>query len=395
MATVWISGASGLVQLEPGQYLKEIELQRFIAEHPEVLASAVQPEEKEPRWLLIRQELNIVVDDGVEKISWSLDHLFIDGHGKPTLVEVKRSTDPRARREVVGQLLDYAASFKATWTAATLRDLWQKNTSQPDAAMNDFLESTDIEDAETFWGLVDTKINANELRLMFVADRLSTPVVRIIEYLNEQVKTTEVIGVEVLPHKNPNDLNVTAYVPTVRGRTTAVPASKGASERRTQADFDQMLSSRHGEPALVGALAFVEHAEQIGGFRTIGSDARNPRLYLNFKPAGGGKTFWPFAIYPSPGRVALQLRWLSHNPAFEDEDTRSEFVSRCSEAIGQPIDAPRLDGFPGFDVQVLTKPGVVDRLTEALRWCLSISNGYVAPSSDVSGASEPAAGDAP
>jgi len=374
MATVWISGATGLVQLEPGEYLREIELQRFIAEHPEVLASAVQPEEKEPRWLLIRQELNIVVGDGVEKISWSLDHLFIDGHGKPTLVEVKRSTDPRARREVVGQLLDYAASFKATWTAATLRDLWQKNTSQPDAVMNDFLESTDIEDAETFWGLVDTKINANELRLMFVADRLSTPVVRIIEYLNEQMDTTEVIGVEVLPHTNPNDPTVTAYVPTVRGRTTAVPASKGASERRTQADFDQMLATRHGEATLAGALAFVEQAERLGGFRTIGTDARNPRLYLNFKPASGGKTFWPFAIYPSPGRVALQLRWLSHNPAFEDEDIRSEFVSRCSEAIGQPIAAPRLDGFPGFDVQLLTKPGVADRLTEVLRWCLSVAS---------------------
>jgi hypothetical protein len=37
---------------------------------------------------------------------WSLDHLFLD---VPTLVEVKRSTDTRVRREVVGQMLDYAA----------------------------------------------------------------------------------------------------------------------------------------------------------------------------------------------------------------------------------------------------------------------------------------------
>src|SRR4051794_12230288 len=37
---------------------------------------------------------------------WSLDHLFVDQEGVPTLVEVKRSSDTRARREVVAQMLD-------------------------------------------------------------------------------------------------------------------------------------------------------------------------------------------------------------------------------------------------------------------------------------------------
>ena len=41
---------------------------------------------------------------------WSLDHLFLDQDANPTLVEVKRSTDTRIRREVVGQVLDYVAN---------------------------------------------------------------------------------------------------------------------------------------------------------------------------------------------------------------------------------------------------------------------------------------------
>jgi len=41
---------------------------------------------------------------------WSLDHLFLDQDSIPTLVEVKRSSDTRIRREVVGQILDYAAN---------------------------------------------------------------------------------------------------------------------------------------------------------------------------------------------------------------------------------------------------------------------------------------------
>ena len=40
--------------------------------------------------------------------------------GIPTLVEVKRSTDTRLRREVVGQMLDYAANAVVYWPVERL-----------------------------------------------------------------------------------------------------------------------------------------------------------------------------------------------------------------------------------------------------------------------------------
>jgi len=48
------------------------------------------------------------IDGGGDR--WSADHLFLDQDAIPTFVEVKRSTDTRIRREVVGQMLDYAAN---------------------------------------------------------------------------------------------------------------------------------------------------------------------------------------------------------------------------------------------------------------------------------------------
>ena len=39
----------------------------------------------------------------------------------PTLVEVKRSSDTRERREVVGQMLDYAANAVVYWPIETIR----------------------------------------------------------------------------------------------------------------------------------------------------------------------------------------------------------------------------------------------------------------------------------
>ncbi len=52
---------------------------------------------------------------------WSIDHLFLDQDGVPTLVEVKRGTDTRIRREVVGQMLDYAANAVLHWPVDELR----------------------------------------------------------------------------------------------------------------------------------------------------------------------------------------------------------------------------------------------------------------------------------
>jgi hypothetical protein len=46
---------------------------------------------------------------------WALYRLFIDQDGIFTIVEEKRSTDTRIRREVIGQMQDYAANAVAYW----------------------------------------------------------------------------------------------------------------------------------------------------------------------------------------------------------------------------------------------------------------------------------------
>ncbi len=54
-----------------------------------------------------------------------MDHLFVDQAGVPTIVEVKRSSDARIRREVVGQMLDYAANAVVYWNLDHLRAMFE------------------------------------------------------------------------------------------------------------------------------------------------------------------------------------------------------------------------------------------------------------------------------
>jgi hypothetical protein len=72
------------------------------------------------RWLLVSQEMGVPSEEeGGDR--WSLDHLFLDQDAISTLIEVKRSSDTRIRREVVGQMLDYAANVVAYWPVEAVR----------------------------------------------------------------------------------------------------------------------------------------------------------------------------------------------------------------------------------------------------------------------------------
>src|SRR3954447_15732617 len=117
-----MSGAGGLFLRRDGQvtelveqgYDAESELQLLLAAHPELLAGGEIDPEDPRRFTLVRREAPVA--------NLSLDHLFVDQDAIPTLVETKRGSDTRGRREVVAQMLDYAANAATGWKAELLRE---------------------------------------------------------------------------------------------------------------------------------------------------------------------------------------------------------------------------------------------------------------------------------
>src|ERR1700730_3985592 len=116
---VFVLKDNALVSMASAQFASEGEIQDRLQKGPDLL-SGDQIDPSIPRkWILIRREKAVPADeDGSGR--WSLDHLFLDQDGVPTLVEVKRQTDTRIRREVVGQMLDYAAGC-VFWTVEALK----------------------------------------------------------------------------------------------------------------------------------------------------------------------------------------------------------------------------------------------------------------------------------
>jgi hypothetical protein len=117
---IFLTSGSDLVVLNQQPYATEDVLQQALAEHPEVIAGPSTAGTERGNLLLVRREMGVPGAQGGGAI-WSLDHLFLDADGVPVVVEVKRGSDTRIRREVVGQMLDYAANGVKYWPLASLR----------------------------------------------------------------------------------------------------------------------------------------------------------------------------------------------------------------------------------------------------------------------------------
>jgi hypothetical protein len=108
VCAIFVMRDGELLEMVEQPYRVETVLQDHLAAHPELLSPEAAEDERR-QWLLVKREMG-VADSDEARDRWSLDHLFVDQDSIPTFVEVKRSSDTRLRRQVVGQMLDYAAN---------------------------------------------------------------------------------------------------------------------------------------------------------------------------------------------------------------------------------------------------------------------------------------------
>jgi hypothetical protein len=125
-----------------------------------------------------------------------VDH-FIPGSGRRSDgVEVKCNGHNRIRREVVGQMLDYAANGIVYWPTERLQATFE---ARHEGAAELFAQLAADESIryQDPWQGVRTNLLAGHIRLVFVADRIPAGLRRIVEFLNGKIKLAEVVAMEV------------------------------------------------------------------------------------------------------------------------------------------------------------------------------------------------------
>lgn len=212
-------------------YKSEEILQTIVANYPEVLAGSESGETA--RLALVKREKS-VADSDTGAGRWSLDHLFLDQEGVPTLVEVKRSTDTRIRREVVGQMLDYAANGVKYWPVDDLREDFLLTHAEPgpEKVLTELIGER--RDPHDFWRTVGDNLATGRIRMVFLADQIPPDLQRIIEFLNEQMSRAEVIGVEVKQYVGGGRQSL---VPRRVGLTAQAQQAKGSGPKKRYAEL--------------------------------------------------------------------------------------------------------------------------------------------------------------
>jgi hypothetical protein len=335
MTGIYLRQGDTYVAMRETPYDTEDLLQGLIERHPEMLASE---EDGRQSVILVRREAGVSGPDDVGA-RWSLDHLYLDREGIPTLVEVKRSSDTRSRREVVAQMLDYAANARASFGVERMIDWLEEAARRRGSTGADtLLEAFGVEDTEAYWQDVDTNLKAERLRLVFVSDRIGSELRSIIEFLNRQMTATEVVAIEVKQYTDADGQHQT-IVPRLVGDTAEARAVKRAGPRGDRLDHDQVIAalSEHSEAAANAADAILRWAESA------------PHLDVRYTTTMG--------VIETRGRPILKIRTAS--------DSRARALEVHLETLvkhGDPWDQDHVDQL----VDELARVGVT--LDPGRRW---------------------------
>jgi hypothetical protein len=358
-----------LVELVTEPFVTEDAFQKLLADHPAILTGDRRDADAAHRWLLVRREMG-VPDQQLGSDRWAVDHLFLDQDGVPTLVEVKRGTDPRIRRELVGQMLDYAANAVVYWPVEMIRSrfLARCETENIDADEKLVAFLGEEADPDAFWANVKTNLQARKVRMVFVADVISPELRRIVEFLNEQMDPAEVLALEIKQY-TAGDLRT--LVCNLIGQTAQAEERKGTSSGPARAWDEEAFFSRAAgmcSPSVVDALKRLydwgraNYAISWGKGRRYGS--------FGIKDREAGK---PVLWARAGGNISLPLSNLERIPPFDDAEQCRVFMNKLNAVSGVaiPEDAIEAKAWPSIWLEALAGPGGLDQLLDAFAWALA------------------------
>ncbi len=361
-----------LVEMTEKAYESEEQLQDLLEKYPNLLAGDQIDRATPRRWLSIsRESATALEEDGVDR--WNLDHLFLDQDGIPTLAEVKRSCDAEMRQKMLGQMLDYAANALIYWPFESIVTQFEVNCREvgrdPEQVFEEFLGEDANE--EGFWSQVKTNLQAGKFRLVFVADEIPPELRRVVEFLNEQMDPTEVLGLEIKQYLSEDGQRT--LVPRLIGQTAGAQQKKSSAtrERRQwdESSFFKEFKARQGREEAELAKKLYDWIRQ------------KPEVEIHW---GRGDAYGGFAAkFVHKGRkpttlftVGISGEFLisssiyAAQPPFDEREIWLELRSRMS-AIGLalPMNATETR-LPNFRLSTLQDETALHRIYETFEWVI-------------------------
>ena len=274
------------------------ELQLLLEQNPELLpGDQINPDEPR-RWMVIKREMP-VPDPGTGQDRWEIDFLFADQDAVPTFVECKRIEDTRARREIVGQVLEYAANGHFYWDKQRLRDLAEEAAEKQGRDLEPIVHELlrKRESIDGFFERMEDNLREGQIRIVFFMDDSPIELRSIIDFLNKQMERSDVLLVEACQYEMNGGRIV---VPTLFGYTEearrvkrTVTVSRRQNREKWDADsffsqVDEQLTAEHAQ----ALRELYESCRQRLGFDVDWGQKGNGSCILSHKRLSPKTLLW-------------------------------------------------------------------------------------------------------
>jgi hypothetical protein len=326
MPGIYLKDGDSYVPMTREAHESEDVLQALIAQHPEILAGE---DPDRPELVLVKREVRIQPE---QDSGLSLDHLYLDADGVPTLVEVKQGANREIRRQVVGQLLDYAANAAGSLTAEMMQQ-WLEEAANATSTTAEALlvDQLGVEDPDAYWRLVETNLDAEKFRLVFVSDQMPPTLARVIEFLNDHMNI-KVLGIEVSQHTDTTGTQQ-IIVPRFVGESEGTRQKKRAPGRGQRMNRDKLLASFDtGGEESAAVVAVLDWATEQPDLELRWTSAATVDV-----PAAGVRRLlrvWPSGRW-STGELEVLLRNLKRfDPATWDDKRCDQLIRRLETGTG-------------------------------------------------------------
>lgn len=367
---IYLIDGDNLRSMNEQQYDSEDEFQELLENHPELLTGDLMGTDEPVKFMLLKREQGVPKEEGGAQ-HWSLDHLYIDQNAWPTLVEVKRSKDTRIRREVVGQMMDYAANSVQYWPMGEIRrefeDKCARDGDDPESVIKEHL-GIDPDAIDKFWDNATTNLRTRKVRLLFVADAIPDELRRIVEFLNETMDPTIVLAVELKQFVNGSTKTL---VPRVLGVTTAGETAKAVKKQRGAGNepwlkerIEIALETAADDQEIIVFRRLFEFAKDKGdNIRPGGSVRMSFSFFFNYNDGRQEQSAWNIRARGAEGplKVEFPLEILQRKLP----DSYDEYFDKLGSSSGILSNMPYTKS-PSFELAMLSDDDL-DQIEEATR----------------------------
>jgi hypothetical protein len=345
--------------VESNAYAAENELQELLASSPDVISMDEIRAGAGPLVAAVR-EFSLPVG--------YIDILAFTMRGDIAIVECKLARNTQAKREVIGQILDYAAHM---WDMS-YEELDQRIQSMTNRSLADYVheQSNDPDwDEEIFRANIASALEQGNFILTIVVNEINEELNRIVRYVN--AAGTPAFSFAALEMRRFHKSKIEMLVPHVFGPAHASAPKPKQTTRRwdEQAFFDAL----HMEsPATEGiAKQILDWARAHKTRITWGEGTR----YGSFVPLYnyGGQERPLFAVW-TYGSVEVYFYWYQYRPPFDREEKRLEMLNKLNEIDGVRLPVDAINKRPSIKLSTFTVPEKLDEFFAVFEWMLEEIN---------------------